>query len=184
MTTDSAASSSATLPAAPSLTSPAADRSFGAALSVVVVAAGAMVATLPGRSHGLGLITEPLLAELEIDRVTFGQMNLWGTLLGALFCFPAGRFLDRYGPRTALACTSAALGFVVVAMSVVVAPWALFGLITLTRGLGQSALSVVSIALVGKSFDRRVHWPMAAYSVLLGVGVMLAFPAVRFLVQR
>jgi hypothetical protein len=27
-----------------------------------------MTATLPGRTHGLGLITEPLLADLGIER--------------------------------------------------------------------------------------------------------------------
>jgi hypothetical protein len=39
----------------------------------VVIAALAMVATLPGRTHGLGLITEPLLADLHLDR----QMYAW-----------------------------------------------------------------------------------------------------------
>jgi len=42
----------------------------------VTVAAAAMVGTLPGRTQGLGLITEPLLADLQIDRVLFAQINL------------------------------------------------------------------------------------------------------------
>jgi len=33
---------------------------------VLLVAAAAMVGTLPGRTQGLGLITEPLLADLRI----------------------------------------------------------------------------------------------------------------------
>ena len=33
---------------------------------VLFVAAAAMVGTLPGRTQGLGLITEPLLADLRI----------------------------------------------------------------------------------------------------------------------
>jgi MFS family permease len=56
--------------------------------------------------------------------------------------------------------------------------------VTLTRGLGQSALSVVSIAMVGQWFVRRVDRAMAVYSVGLSVGFMLAFPLVGALVQR
>lgn len=53
-----------------------------------------MVATFPGRTQALGLITEPLLGDLHLDRVTYAQFNLWASLLGALFCFPAGWALN------------------------------------------------------------------------------------------
>ena len=55
--------------------------------------------------------------------------------------------------------------------------------ITLTRALGQSALSVVSIAMVGQWFVRRIDMAMAVYSVGLSVGFMMAFPVVGSLVQ-
>jgi hypothetical protein len=42
----------------------------------VGVAALAMVGTLPGRTQGLGLITEPLLADLHMDRVSYAAINL------------------------------------------------------------------------------------------------------------
>ena len=45
-----------------------------------------MVATLPGRTQGLGLITEPLLADLHLDRLTYASINFWATLIGAAFC--------------------------------------------------------------------------------------------------
>lgn len=61
----------------------------------MTVAAVAMLATLPGRTQGLGLVTEPLLEDLQLDRGEFAHMNLWATLLGALFCLPAGRLTDR-----------------------------------------------------------------------------------------
>src|SRR5207248_3066400 len=56
--------------------------------------------------------------------------------------------------------------------------------ITLTRGLGQSALSVVSLALVGKWFACRLNSAMAVYSLLVGVGFIAAFPAVGQAVVR
>src|SRR5262245_64171670 len=68
----------------------------------ITVAALAMVATLPGRTHGLGLITEPVLADLRIGRVTFAATNLWATLLGATFCLPIGWLQDRVGSRVVL----------------------------------------------------------------------------------
>src|SRR5262245_64140840 len=65
----------------------------------VLIAALIMVATLPGRTQGLGLITEPLLRDLNVDRVSYAQINLWATLLGAIVCLPAGRIFDRLGLR-------------------------------------------------------------------------------------
>ena len=55
-------------------------------------------------------------------------------------------------------------------------------LVTLTRGFGQSALSVVSITMVGKWFVRRLNVAMAVYTVVLSVGFMLAFPLIGALV--
>src|SRR6185295_11211959 len=56
--------------------------------------------------------------------------------------------------------------------------------ITLTRALGQSALSVVSLAIVGQWFVRRIDTAMAVYSVVMSVGFMVAFPVVGSIVQR
>src|SRR5687768_17905466 len=84
------------------------------------VAALAMVGTLPGRTQGLGLITEPLLADLHIDRVTYSEVNLWATLIGAMFCLPCGRLTDRLGARSVLTCVLLALGISVLAMSQIV----------------------------------------------------------------
>jgi MFS family permease len=56
--------------------------------------------------------------------------------------------------------------------------------VTLTRALGQSALSVVSLAMVGQWFGRRLNSAMATYSIVMSIGFMAAFPAVGSLVQR
>lgn len=137
-----------------------------------------MVATLPGRTQGLGLITEPLLADLRLDRVAYAEINLWATLIGAAFCIPFGRWMDRFGPRAVLAFLLAALGLSVIAMTFAHGPANLWLTITLTRGLGQSALSVVSIALVGKWFTERVNFAMGIYALLVAVGFVAAFPSV------
>ena len=142
----------------------------------VVVAALLMLATLPGRTQGLGLITEPLLRDLQLDRVTYASINLWATLAGAVACLPIGRVLDRVGLRWTSALLCAALSIVVWRMSVFAGGTALlFVLVFLTRAIGQSALSVASITAVGKSFDRNVGIAMGVYSVLLSVFFAIAF---------
>lgn len=148
----------------------------------VVVAALAMVGTLPGRTQGLGLITESLLADLQIDRVVFARINFWATLVGVLFCLGVGRLIDRFGSRVVLTFVTVALGVVVLCMSGVRGVAAIALLITLTRGLGQSALSVISITIVGKWFVRRLNLAMAVYTIVLSVGFMLAFPVIGAMV--
>ena len=139
---------------------------------IVVVAAAAMVATLPGRTHGLGMITERLLNDpaFNLNRVSYSNINLWATLIGAAFCLPCGKLIDRYGLRMMLTGTVLFLGVVVLAMTQLTGVALLFVAITLTRGFGQSALSVVSITMVGKWFSRKLSLAMAAYAVLMSLG--------------
>jgi MFS family permease len=150
---------------------------------VLLVAAAAMVGTLPGRTQGLGLITEPLIKDLGLDRVGYAQLNFWATILGAGFAVGVGRLLDRFGGRIVLTVVAAALGLVVCAMSRAASVTHLAVWVTLTRGLGQSALSVISIAIVGHWFIRRLDTAMAVYSIVLSIGFMAAFPLVGWMVQ-
>src|SRR5215510_6090323 len=100
---------------------------------VLGVAALAMVGTLPGRTQGLGLITEPLIRDLGLSRVAYAQINLVATLIGALFCIGVGRLIDRVGSRLVLTVTAVALGLTVVTMSQSTGVVAMLVGITLTR---------------------------------------------------
>ena len=148
----------------------------------VCIGALAMVGTLPGRTQGLGLITEPLLRDLQIDRVHFARINLWATLIGALFTVGVGKLIDRFGSRIVLTVVALALASVVLGMSVTRDVAAIAILITLTRGFGQSALSVVSITMVGQWFLRRLNLAMAVYTIALSIGFMIAFPLIGSIV--
>jgi MFS family permease len=142
----------------------------------VALAAVLMLATLPGRTQGLGLITEHLLRDFRLDRVAYANINLWATLLGSAFCLPAGWIIDRYGlRRTAIGILLplAAIVFTMSAFSGSVA--VLFALVLLSRGLGQSALSVASITAVGKSVGRGEGWAMGVYSALFSILYAVAF---------
>ncbi len=185
---------------------------------IVVMSAVAMLATFPGRSHGLGTITErlvddpdflkdrdlfaglPLLTGPEFLRDAqsskdkgwqddlkefrkrmrdrFGGLNLWATLLGALFCIPSGKLVDRFGARINLTLVTFSLGVVVVAMTELKAYWPFFIALLLTRGLGQSALSVISLAMPGKWFSQRLGFAMGVYTILMALGFISAFTGI------
>jgi MFS family permease len=51
--------------------------------------------------------------------------------------------------------------------------------VTLTRGFGQSALSVVSLSIVGKWFERQLKWAMGTYALLISIGFVVAFGIAR-----
>jgi MFS family permease len=144
---------------------------------IVVLGALAMLATFPGRSHGLGTITQRLLADpaLHLTDVLYGEINFWATILGAAFCLPCGKFLDRFGTRVTLTVVTISLGLTVLAMTRITSFWLFFGAILLTRGLGQSALSVLSLSLVGKWFSRRLSLAMGIYSIFVALGFAAAF---------
>lgn len=150
----------------------------------VFVAALAMVATLPGRTHGLGLFTEPILKEFELSREGYGLMNLWATLFGAVFCLPCGWLLDRLGTRTVLVGTMMMLAVTVFGLaSWTGGPGGLFLFILLTRGFGQSALSVGSLALIGRSAGTQNGLAMGMYSCLTTLGFIGAFAVLREVVM-
>lgn len=143
---------------------------------IVLIAAAAMVATLPGRTHGLGMITERLLddPQLQLSRISYSQINLIATLLGGLFCLPCGWLIDRIGLRVTLTGTLVALGTVVILMTRLTDLTSFSIAILLTRGFGQSALSVISITMVGKWFRGSLTMPMAIYSLVLSLGFAFA----------
>lgn len=147
----------------------------------IVIAAVAMVATFPGRTHGLGVITAPLLADMNLSPVSYADMNFWATLIGSVFCLPCGWLLDKFGHRIILNIVCLALGTVVILMSYLPTDdhIALFLLIVLTRGLGQSALSVISLTIMGKALGQRSGLFVAVYSILVALGFMATFAIIR-----
>ncbi len=151
---------------------------------VLLVAALAMVGTLPGRTQGLGLITEPLLKDFGLERVAYADLNLWATLIGSLFCIGIGSLLDRVGSRVVLTAIALLLGATVIAMGQSTQLTLLFVFLVLIRGLGQSALSVVSLAIVGQWFKTGLERAIAIYTVVMTIGFMAAFPGVGAVIEK
>lgn len=142
----------------------------------VVIGAFLMVATLPGRTQGLGLITEPLLADLGISHLSYASVNLWATLFGAAACLPVGWLIDRFGLRPVTLFLLVTLAFCTWRMSALGGGVVmLFIWVFLTRALGQSGLSVASITTVGKAAGRNNGLAMGVFSLLLSILFAVAF---------
>src|SRR5215475_5787810 len=96
-------------------------RVLGFGWLTILVGCIAMATTYPGRTHGLGMVTEPLLKDLDLatpdGRVFYSSLNFWGTLIGALFCLPVGWLFDRLDRRLILAGNLILLGLSVLWMS-------------------------------------------------------------------
>ncbi|MFO1002371.1 MAG: MFS transporter [Planctomycetaceae bacterium] len=150
----------------------------------VLMAAWTMTATLPGRTHGLGLITKPLLEDLRIPESSFAQLNLWSSLLGALFCVPVGAMIDRLGVRTMSVMVTGLLAMSVFQMSAADGVSSLLISLILVRGFGQSALSIVSMAIIGKWFRGRLGPAMGLYTVLLTFGFIGSILGMGSLIQH
>jgi MFS family permease len=150
----------------------------------VGVAALAMSATLPGRTYGLGLIKEPVRESLGIGDLEFNVLNFWAIIVGSVVVLPTGWLLDRLGARAVLTALAITLGGSVLFMSQAWDPTSLFVTLTLVRGLGQGALSVAAIALVGKWFKRRAGPAMGVFTVLLAFGFIVPIDAVGAGVQE
>lgn len=152
--------------------------------TAVVVAALLMLATLPGRTQGLGLITEPLLHDVGLSRIAYAQINLWATLLGAIVCIPVGSLLDRLGLRPVTVAVVLLLGLVVCTMGRLTGgAWVLFLLVLATRALGQSALSVASITAVTRSVTTTAGMAMGVYALLISVFFAAAFALMGVAIQ-
>jgi MFS family permease len=149
----------------------------------VLIAAVAMSATFPGRTYGLGLIKEPLRAELGLSDLRFNVLNFWAIVIGAVVVIPVGQLIDRIGTRLTLGLVAGFLGVSVVLLGRAHDETHLAFTLTLVRGFGQGALSVVAIALVGKWFRRRAGLAMGVFTLLLAVGFVAPIFVVGAAVQ-
>lgn len=133
----------------------------------VLVAAVAMVGTFPGRTQALGIITESLLADFHLTQGEYASISFWATLIGAAAAISMGQLIDRHGIRPMTVLLALSLGVVSIFLANVHGVMALAVLLTLSRALGQSALSVASLSITPRWFGRRLPMAMAVYSIVL-----------------
>ena len=132
---------------------------------------------------GLGLITEQLLVDLGVTRSSYAELNLWATFIGALFLFGTGPALDRSLRWTTTAVLAAFSG-AVFWLAHLPGPGLLLPVLILTRGLGQSSLSLSAVAIVGKSFKKKLSPAMGVFAVATSLLFVAAIPSVDSLLGQ
>lgn len=132
-----------------------------------------MMMTTPGQTVGVSIFLEDMIADLGVSRPTVSLMYSLATL-GGSFALPfVGRFIDRRGPRYAVVVIAALFALACLWMGLITSLLTLFLGFLFIRGLGQGALSLVSVHVINIWFVRRRGLAVG----ILGLGMALATAA-------
>lgn len=139
----------------------------------VVLVAGTfgIMMTTPGQTVGVSVFLDRIIADLGLSRSGISLLYTIGTLAGSLALPLVGRFIDRRGPRLSVVLISAGFALACVWMGMVRGVLTLLVGFVLIRGLGQGALSLVSMHVINIWFVRRRGLAVG----LAGLGVAAAF---------
>lgn len=123
----------------------------------VVLLAGTLgtIMTTPGQTVGVSAFLDSIIRDLEMTRSQVSLMYSLGTLGGSLAMASVGRWVDRRGPRRAVAIIAFLFSLACLGMSRVHNAWTLLLGFTAIRGIGQGALGLVSIHVINLWFVRR-----------------------------
>jgi MFS family permease len=137
----------------------------------------------PGQSYSVAAFKEPMRADLGISETNYSLAYGTATLVSGL-CLPlVGRIVDRFGARRMLPVLALLLGLACMGMSRAQSLSSLYLGFSLIRSLGQGALTLVAMWIVGEWFCRRRGFAMA----LAGIGGSLSvmcFPLLNPLLIR
>jgi len=137
---------------------------------IVLAGTVGVMMTIPGQTTGVSIFIDHLIVDLGLTRSGISTLYLLGTLGGSLVLPFVGRFVDRRGPRLAVAAIAAAFALACVWMGAVQDAVMLLIGFTLVRALGQGSLSLVSLHVIAIWFVRRRGIAIG----LAGVGIAVA----------
>ena len=136
------------------------------------IAAAAQFMSAPGQSYSVAAFKDPMREGLGLSETNYSLAFSFATLISA-FAMPFyGRFVDRWGARAMLPLIAAGLGLACFYMSRIETLISLYIGFSFVRSLGQGALSLVAVWLVGEWFERRRGMAMAIAGIGGGLSVM------------
>ncbi|GAA1135502.1 MFS transporter [Nesterenkonia lutea] len=140
-----------------------------------VLAAGLLSAmTFPGQTAGLSVFTDPLIAELDIDRTAISLSYLVGTLIGASAQPLVGRALDRWDARAVIMCIGAGFALILFLISFVTETLGLTVGFIGVRMAGQGALSLAATTAVARAVTERRGLALGISAAIGSAGISLA----------
>lgn len=152
----------------------------------VILAAAAVgtAMTAPGQTFGVSAFLDAILRELDLKRSTVSLMYSLGTLAGSLVMPRVGRWIDEVGPRKAVTFIAAIFALGCFGMSRVNGPAALFLGFTVLRGVGQGALSIVTLHVVNLWFVRRRGMAVGISGLAFAASSALFPLGIAWLIER
>ena len=144
----------------------------------VILLAGTLgtIMSTPGQTVGVAIFVDRIISDLGLARSQVSLMYAFGTLGGSVALPFVGRFIDRHGPRLAVAIISALFSLACVWMGFI---WGVFSLLigfVLIRCLGQGSLTLVSLHVINLWFIRRRGLAVGLSSIGFAIGIAF-FPA-------
>lgn len=139
------------------------------------ISAAAQFMSAPGQSYSVAAFKDPMQTGLGISETNFSLAYGAATVISGLSLPYFGRLLDRVGARRLLPLIALLLGGACLCMSLTTGLGGLYVGFTLVRLLGQGALTLVSVWLVGEWFARRRGFATALAGLGSSMSVMF-FP--------
>jgi MFS family permease len=132
-----------------------ASRRYFPGWTMLGVAATTQYLSAPGQSYSVAAFKNPMRETLSLSETDFSLAYCVATVLSACLLPFVGRLVDRFGARIMLPIIASGLGAGCYFMSTIDSLSDLYIGFGLVRSLGQGALSLVSVWLVGEWFERR-----------------------------
>lgn len=136
------------------------------------IAATAQYMSAPGQSYSVAALKDPMRATLDVSESNFSLAYGFATLISAALVPVFGRLLDRLGARVMLPLIAAGLGVACLQMSRTDSLADLYLGFSFVRTLGQGALFLVSVWIVGEWFERKRGIATAIAGMGGGLSVM------------
>ncbi|MEO2014050.1 MAG: MFS transporter [Fuerstiella sp.] len=140
--------------------------------TMLAIAAAGQYMSAPGQSYSVAALKDPMRESLRISETDFSLAYAFATLISAILVPVFGRLVDRYGARIMLPLIAAGLGAGCFQMSRTESLAGLYFGFSFVRTLGQGALFLVSIWLVGEWFERKRGIATAIAGLGGGLSVM------------
>lgn len=140
--------------------------------TMLAISAAGQYMSAPGQSYSVAAIKDPMRAGLGISETDFSLAYGCATLLSAALLPTFGRLVDRFGARVMLPLIATGLGAACLQMSRVNSLIDLYVGFAFVRTLGQGAMSLVSVWLIGEWFEQRRGMATAIAGLGGGLSVM------------
>jgi len=126
----------------------------------------------PGQSYSVAAFKDPMREGLSVSETDFSLAYAVATVLSAVLLPYVGRVVDAVGARRTLPLIAAGLGAGCLYMSSITSLAGLYLAFCIVRSLGQGALSLISVWLVGEWFEKKRGMATAVAGLGGGLSVM------------